>query len=148
DQAGNETLLHSFLGQADGSTPIGPLTWGPDGNLYGVTSCSYTCYSGGGTVFKIDTNGNFTTLFSFDGGTQGNVPNAPVLFDSNGNLYGTTYFGGIPNCGSYFLGCGVVFELNTNYQETVLYEFTGQSDGNNPSSAVVSDAQGNLYGTT
>jgi uncharacterized repeat protein (TIGR03803 family) len=71
-----------------------------------------------------------------------------VLFDSNGNLFGTTYFGGIPDCGSYFLGCGVVFKLNTNYQETVLYDFTGQSDGNNPSSAVVSDAQGNVYGTT
>jgi uncharacterized repeat protein (TIGR03803 family) len=147
DPAGNETVLYNFLGQADGSLPLG-LVWGPDGALYGATSCTYTCYSGGGTLFKVDTAGNLTTLYSFAGTTDGNVPNGYLQFDAAGNIYGTTFFGGLNGCGYYTFGCGTVFKLAPDGTETVVYEFQGSTDGTYPSGGVIADTKGNLYGVT
>jgi uncharacterized repeat protein (TIGR03803 family) len=87
----------------------------------------------------------FTPLLSFDGHTGGANPlNSGVVLDSNtGNLFGTTYYGGDGQC-----GCGVVFQLAPNGTETVLHSFTTGGDGNHPSSGVIRDKKGNLYGVT
>ena len=134
---GVETLLHTFSGGQDGGVPTGGLIRDANGNLYG------TAAEGGqfsqGTVFEITSSG-LTTLHSFNG-TDGAEPESLLIFDAQGNLYGTTFFGGAFNQGT-------VFELTPSGQETVLYNFTGGTDGAHPQAALLFDAQGNLYGTT
>lgn len=166
DTSGNETVLHSFSGGADGGFPEGGhLIFDSSGNLYGTTSSGGTTNAycgtfGCGVVFKMDTSGNETVLYSFTGvptGTTGDgaSPFSGVTMDKSGNLYGTTIGGGTLNTTSCFGGCGTVFQLNTHsHHETVLYRFTGNStpgtngDGEEPYGTVVMDASGNLYGTT
>jgi uncharacterized repeat protein (TIGR03803 family) len=88
-------------------------------------------------------------LYSFTGGSDGDGPSRPLVFDSAGNLYGTAFAGGIATSQG---GNGVVFELSPlgegQWTETVLYSFAGGSDGYWASSGVIFDAVGNLYGTT
>src|SRR5260370_6321423 len=90
-------------------------------------------------------------LYSFRGGSDGAYPVGALVADKAGNLYGTTSEGGSSNCSA---GCGVVFELTPPstqggaWTETVLYRFTGGSDGAAPESNLIFDAVGNLYGTT
>jgi len=100
DKFGNETVLHSFGAQTDGVQPEGALVHDAAGNLYGVT------FSGGefgyGTVFKMDTTGNETILYSFGGGADGLGPDAGVIRDAAGNLYGTTLSGGAHGNGTIF----------------------------------------------
>ncbi len=74
-------------------------------------------------MFKLDTTGTETVLYSFTGGPDGGNPECRLIRDSAGNLYGTTTHGGILECGGS--GCGVVFKLDTAGTETVLYSFTG-----------------------
>lgn len=143
DGAGKkEKVLHKFTGPPDGYLPGGgPLVEDSAGNLYGTTG------EGGqasGTVFKIDAAGTETVLYSFTGGSDGCFPESGVILDSAGNLYGVTLDGGAGFCNS---GYGVVFEVDTDGNETVLHTFEG-SDGANPDSVLLFDAQGNLYGTT
>jgi uncharacterized repeat protein (TIGR03803 family) len=96
------------------------------------------------------------TLHSFVGETDGAAPVASLVADSAGNVYGTTSAGGSKtSClGSAQIGCGVVFELSPPrnpggaWKETVLYRFTGGSDGAMPVAGLVFDQAGNLYGTT
>jgi uncharacterized repeat protein (TIGR03803 family) len=147
DPSGNETVLYAFTNRGDGDYPVAGVIRDANGNLYGTTY--YGGASGAGTVFKLDTLGTETVLYSFTGGADGSNPIAGVIMDAAGNLYGTTYFGGTaPECGSF--GCGVVFELDTTGKETVLYTFPagGQFDGANPTAGLIMDAAGNLYGTT
>lgn len=87
-------------------------------------------------VYKIDPAANYTVLFSF-GGTAGYNPIAGLTLDPAGNLYGTTLWGG-------YGGYGVVFELDTAGQQTVLYSFP--ADGTNPNGGVIFGPKGNLYG--
>ena len=140
-----ETVLHSFSG-ADGSHPTAGLIHDKLGNLYGTTY--YGGASGGGTVFKVDSTGTETVLYSFTGGSDGKWPQGRLVMDSAGNLYGTTYGGGIMNCDGGLHGCGVVFKLAPTGTETVLYSFTGGADGASPEAGLVRDGGGNLYGTT
>ena len=87
-------------------------------------------------------------LYSFHGSSDGGAPKGGLIIDSADNLYGTTVEGG-ENCSGY--GCGVVFELSPSsagWTETVLYAFTGASDGANPYGGLVFDSSSNLYGTT
>jgi uncharacterized repeat protein (TIGR03803 family) len=147
DSNGNYSLLHNFTFGPDGGLPWGDLILDWNGNLYGTT------WSGGppsgdypGVVFKIDGMGNFSTLYTFTGFSDGGGSRSNVVLDSAGNLYGTTEYGGIGYC-SYF-GCGVVFELNPSGQQTVLYSFSGGIDGSEPGTGLIRDAAGNLYGTT
>ena len=138
DPEGNETILYAFTGGAAGSGPVGDLLRDSQGNLYGA--------AGGGTfnagvVFRVDPNGNPTVLYSFTGGADGRYPNGALLRDSLGNLYGTANQGGNSNA-------GVVFKVDPNGNETVLYSFTGGTDGANPYGGLVRDSQGNFYGTT
>jgi uncharacterized repeat protein (TIGR03803 family) len=139
DQAGNETVLYAFKGVPDGAYPLGVLTSDSAGNLYGTT------VGGGkynvGTVFKLDPSGNETVLHSFSfNKSDGAYPQAGVVRDAGGNLYGTAESGADT--------CGVVFKINPIRNGTVLYSFTGGSDGCTPSTRLIRDSLGNLYGTT
>jgi uncharacterized repeat protein (TIGR03803 family) len=155
DVTGHETVLHSFGGvfSTDGAVPNGNLIRDSAGNLYGTTqqgstSTTYTCTFGCGVVYRLDPTGHETVLYSFMGRADGGNPQAGVIRDSAGNLYGTTMWGGIETgaCPSY--GCGVVFKLDTAGHETVLYSFQGGPDGSFPQAGVIGDGAGNLYGTT
>ncbi|MBV9304008.1 MAG: hypothetical protein JOY62_11260 [Acidobacteriaceae bacterium] len=139
DPTGVETVLHSFTGNPDGADPIGGVIRGKNGNLYGTTSRGGAY--GQGTVFKLDPAGNESVLYSFTGKADGGYPGASVIRDEKGNLYGTALFGGIQ-------GSGVVFKLDPNGKETVLYSFTGGADGANPYAPLIRDREGNLYSTT
>ena len=144
DSSGTETVLYSFnvAGTGDGEFPFAGLVLDGAGNVYGTTQFGGT--HGSGTVFKVDTSGNETVLHSFTGGSDGANPRAGLVWDAKGNLYGTTFRGGSTLCTQ---GCGVVFKLDVQGKETVLYTFTGSGDGANPSSVIL-DKAGNLYGTT
>jgi uncharacterized repeat protein (TIGR03803 family) len=147
DATGRETVLHSFTGGADGSFPNASLVRDNAGNLYGTQLGAGGIGSGGGVVFKLGTTGRETVLHSFTGGANGSFPNASLVRDNAGNLYGTTQVGGDLACGSGF-GCGVVFKLGSTGVETVLHRFTGGKDGAFPMGGLVRDNAGNLYGTS
>jgi uncharacterized repeat protein (TIGR03803 family) len=155
--AGIETVLYSFKGGTDGYQPIGGLVRDAAGNLYGVTTAggSPKCYFdfGCGTIFKVDSSGNETVLYAFAEPPDASNPEAGLIRDDDGNLYGTTFVGGDASCNSPYgsEGCGAVFELNPSGVESVLYRFTGEADGALPGSGgygLTRDATGNLYGTT
>jgi len=142
------TTLYSFAGGADGYIPSGQLILDAQGNLYGATvqggivgpGCGI---DGCGTIFELSlVNGVWTktTIYEFQGGAAGAYPKAPLVFDSAGNLYGTTQVGGNKN------SCGIVFEISQGV-ETVLHTFKGK-DGCEPAAGLAIDAAGNLYGTT
>jgi uncharacterized repeat protein (TIGR03803 family) len=138
DSSGDEIMLYSFPSTIDGSSPDGVIR-DSEGNLYGTT------FEGDpenrGVVYKLDSAGHETLLHSFTGGSDGGDPNASIIRDADGNLYGTTFFGGAN-------GDGVIFKLGPSGDQTVLYNFTGGLDGNLPDSGVIRDTAGNLYGTT
>jgi uncharacterized repeat protein (TIGR03803 family) len=161
DRRGNFTVLHTFDGTDGGPFPDSWLVRDYEGNLHGMTGnggnlsdCSgppntYTATGspiGCGVVFKVDREGNESVLYSFTGGADGGATAASVIRDFAGNLYGTTYFGGnLSDCAP--IGCGVVFKLDPAGKETVLYTFTGGTDGANPQGNLLLDEDGNLYGT-
>jgi len=136
-------VLHSFQGGTDGANPYSGVIEDPAGNLYGTTYQGGS--SGAGVVYKVDPSGQETVLYTFTGGADGGHPYAGVIVDSSGNLFGTTYSGGLTNCTG---GCGVVYKISPLGKETVLYSFTGGADGANPYGGVTSDGEGNLFGTT
>lgn len=151
---GTETVLYSFKGGADGENPTGGLAWDDEGSLYGTTifggdSCAISG-EGCGTVFELSPSGKHTVLHAFAGPPDGALPAYGALVrDSAGNFYGATYEGGDVGCydGGTF-GCGTVYKLDSNRNESVLYAFLGSPDGNYPATNPVIDAAGNLYGTT
>jgi uncharacterized repeat protein (TIGR03803 family) len=164
DKTGKETVLHSFIGGTDGALPISGLTWNAAGNLYGTTlyggATGTECQmpgqpTGCGVVFKLDATGKETVLYTFVGGTDGAVPAERLRWDAaTGNLYGATAYGGgtakeCPSQAGGFSGCGTVFKLDSNNEETILHSFTGGTEGTFPGGGrLVRDAAGNLYGTT
>jgi len=151
---GSERVIYSFNGGSDGAHPQAPLIADAGGNLYGAAleGGDASCSAGCGTVFQLAppaTRGGAwtkTTLYQFKG-ADGAGPEAGLILDKAGNLYGTTVSGGA-------LGDGTVFELSPPtisggaWTQTVLYSFKGGSDGSYPRSSVVFDALGNLYGET
>ena len=148
DTNGNLTTLFSFSG-GNGCNPTGPLMQGSDGNLYGTTLggigfaglTARSIYSGYGTIFRMTTNGDLTTLVYFNG-NNGDTPSDNGLVQGNdGNLYGTTEYGGTN-------GYGTVFKLTTNGTLTTLHSFTGGNDGYLPYCTMIQAADGNFYGTT
>ena len=144
DPMGNETVLHSFSGE-DGVEPYSGLIGDGAGNLYGTTFYGGT--TGNGVVYKLDAKGNETVLYNFTGGADGGEPQAGVIRDAEGNLYGTTLLGGTGDCPE---GCGVVYKLDAIGQESVLHSFTGGVDGANGNGdpGLIRDTEGNLYGAT
>lgn len=153
--------LHSFTRGSDGGFPVATVTLDPAGNIYGTTTGNQG-QSGWGNVFELaNSNGQYTfsTLYTFTGGSDGASPSSTLTRDSAGNLYSTTFTGGITSeCSSVFPGdgCGVVFKLtppavNGNpWTETVLDTFSDAgTDGDLPEESGVIFGQGGLlYGTT
>jgi uncharacterized repeat protein (TIGR03803 family) len=160
-QAQTETVLHSFTGGSDGGLPESSLTF-YGGSFYGTTLVGGGSLDlGEGTVFELSQNPqggwNETVIYDFcPGGEEvcpdGSYPVGPVIFDSAGNLYGTTPEGGAISSDCVFTpGCGTVFEISpagTTWTEKVLYSFPGGAGGSVAQSDLVMDAAGNLYGTT
>src|SRR5207248_19498 len=130
--------LYSFTGGNDGADPEAGLVQASDGKLYGTTQIDGA--SGNGTVFQITTDGVFTVVCSFTGGTDVSGANRLVQA-SDGNLYGTCRYGGAS-------GNGTVFRITTNGTLTPLYSLAGGNDGGQPSAGLVQATDGNLYGTT
>jgi len=151
DRAGHETLLYNFSGTPDGFTPAGGVVRDSEGNFYGTTQfggvsatgsiCASTS-AGCGTVFKLDRTGKETVLHSFSDAPDGSQPLGGLVRDEEGNLYGTTPYGG-----TSFTN-GVVFKLDRTGKETILYTFTGLADGGQPTGGLTRDPDGTLYGTT
>jgi uncharacterized repeat protein (TIGR03803 family) len=132
------TNLYLFTGNGDGATPMAGLAEGPDGELYGTTE-----YGGDtndfGTIFQISTNGAFSTVYVFGGGSDSANPVSSLLLATDGNFYGTT---------SGYTDNGIIFQFTTGLSFTPLYWFTGGSDGGTPMAGLVQGTNGNLYGTT
>jgi hypothetical protein len=152
--------LYKFKNRGDGNVPLGGVTLGPDGILYGTTEYGSvdgcTDGFGCGTVFSLappsSGTGQWakTILHSFTGGTDGANPQSALLIGTGGVLYGVTPTGGGPGCGEK--GCGVLYELippaqpGGNWAETILHAFIGGSDGIGPTYTPAMDSNGVLYG--
>lgn len=150
------TVIHNFTGAGDGSNPYAALIIDRAGNLYGTTLLGGLGY---GTVFKLahrNSSWVLTTLHTFRGGGDGVGALTPLFMAPSGILYGTTSAGGgLGNCNT---GCGTAFQLRPPattctavqcpWMETVLYRFAGASDGGQPTSSLIADSAGNLYGET
>ena len=138
-------LLHTFTNSPDGATPFGGVVLDRAGNLYGTTTAGGSgCTGGCGTVFELSLESGGTwseTILHAFAGEDGSYPGAALIFDASGNLYGTTRFGGAHSAGT-------AFEVASSGQETVLYSFAGNADGQYPSGSLTFDASGQLYGTT
>jgi uncharacterized repeat protein (TIGR03803 family) len=137
------TTLYSFGGPNDGAKPYAGPVWGTDGSLYGTTSFGGT--QGVGTIYKLTTNGTYTSLFSF-AITNGAYPQAALLPGADGALYGTTYAGGVYTNASGD-GYGTIFKLSTNGVLTTLHSFN-HTNGASPAAPLVLGADGDFYGTT
>jgi uncharacterized repeat protein (TIGR03803 family) len=139
-QAQNFAVLHEFNGQADGANPQGKLLRDTAGNLYGTTFAGGAL--GEGTVYKIDSTGQESVLFTFTATVTGGFPASALIQDQAGNLYGTADIG--PG------GAGVVFKISPEGQQTILFAFQGGLGRNArvPSGGLLMDKSGNLYGTT
>jgi uncharacterized repeat protein (TIGR03803 family) len=144
DPTGKPTVLYQFQGQPDGATPLPGLVVDSEGNIYGTTESGGTFNFG--TVFKLDVTGNETVLHSFAGPpNDGEQPFGGLIRDAQGNLYGTTSEGGLGNC--FGSGCGTVYRITPAGKETLLYRFTGGTDGATPWATPLL-VGGALYGTT
>jgi len=135
---GQFTILVSF-NNTNGADPVSALLQGTNAMLYGTTQSGGT-NGGYGTVFQITTNGQLTTLVSFNN-TNGANPLGALVRTADGTLFGTTYsgVGGTTN--------GTVFQISTNGQLTTLVSFNG-ANGANPYSGLIRASDGNFYGTT
>jgi len=144
---GVETVLHSFGSGRDGAAPQAGLIADGQGNLFGTTLAGGNADAG--VVFKLASDGTETVLHSFGAEGDGLGPAGELLADSQGNLYGTTQFGGVGgrHCPGG-IGCGTIFKIAPDGSYSVLYNFVGGNDGREPSSRLISDKRGNLYGTT
>jgi len=169
-------VLYSFKGGSDGANPYAGVIADGAGNLYGVTQFGGTNGGeggslGNGVVFKLSPGGIETVLYSLCQEQQSPYPGYPncvdgssplgrLYSDAQGNLYGTTLWGGLqtgvggppPNSSSAQTGQGngLVFKLSPWGSYSVLHAFTGLStiDGSNPWAGLIADSSGNLYGTT
>lgn len=144
--ARKETVLHRFKncivnGPHDGQLPESLLVMDASGTLYGTTLFGGVPFQCQGTAFALDSAGKETILHRFSGGTDGGNPSGGLILRGARSLYGPAATGG-----NY--GAGIVFQMSTRGNETVLYDFLGGGDGSMPESVLVADSAGNLYGTT
>jgi len=143
-------VLHSFDGN-DGANPYSGLVLGTDGNFYGTTydGGPPKCFRPGnycGTIFKITPSGTLTTLHDFNLADGAN-PHASLVQATDGNLYGTTTFGGDLGCNRNGYGCGTVFRITPSGALTTLHNF-GSGEGDFPYAPLLQASDGNFYGTT
>ncbi|MGC1228645.1 MAG: choice-of-anchor tandem repeat GloVer-containing protein [Candidatus Sulfotelmatobacter sp.] len=144
--------LYNFQSGNDGQYPSGGLIFDAKGNLYGTTILGGRLSFG--TVFELQ-HANDTwsesLLYTFQSIVDGVGPQCALVFDADGNLYGTTAYGGDTSCANGY-GCGEVFELSPSgdgvWSETTLYGFTGSPDGHSPLVGLTRDGAGDLFGTT
>jgi uncharacterized repeat protein (TIGR03803 family) len=163
NSGGSWTLatLYSFSKTAGGLSVNGGLIFDTKGSLYGTASAGgYTSackvIGGCGVVFRLSpsaSGGVETVLYNFTGNADGLQPNGSLIFDTGGNLYGTTYSGGDGSCNiqGAGIGCGTVFKLShssAGWRLSVLHTFSGGSDGAKPPGGVIFDGTGHLYSTT
>lgn len=163
DSEGDLQTLYTFTGGQDGAEIDESLFQANDGYFYGTSvfggdpSCTVSTYTGCGTIFKIDSSGDFTLLHDFTGGAEGGVPFSSLIQAGDGDFYGTATAGGDPSCSvtasgeNYpsYIGCGTVFQMDSAGNVNALYSFKGSpNDGSNPFAAVVEGSDGYLYGTT
>ena len=151
--SGSNWLFSTIAAPTNGCNPAGRVVFGPDGHLYGATAG--ISYGPWGDVFKLTPQSGpcrdvacywtVDDLHDFGSGTDGRNPGGgDLIWDQQGNMYGTTMGGGTS-------GLGAVYELTPSgngYTESVLYSFSGGFDGEDPSSGLVFDNKDNLYGTT
>jgi uncharacterized repeat protein (TIGR03803 family) len=141
----NGSWTETLVNLGTSTNPLAGLVFDNSGHLYGTTEFGYNPSYGSVYQLTYSQKGwSVNTLYTFTGGSDGSRPAyGKLIFDNAGNLYGTTQFGG-----SY--GYGVVFKVSGSpgHPETVLYNFTGGSDGAYPLSGLILDSPGNLYGTT
>ena len=145
---GTKTILYEFQGGSDGISPSGSLLMDKSGDLFGTTveggtGCANSC----GTIFRLAPDGTETVLYAFKGGDDGVAPEAGLVMDKSGNLYGTTSLGG-GQCYKNTNGCGTTFKLAPNGKETVLLRFGSHGAGANPDSSLLFGKHGELNGTT
>ena len=141
------SVIHAFTGGSDGATGSAGRMILRNGHLYGAVTVGGSY--GSGIVFELNPSGvgerDLRVLYSFRGQPDGSFPYGAILFDGSGNIYGTTYYGGVN-------GIGSVYKMSPQpvgeWAEEVLYSFQQGADGNSPISNLVSDGAGNLYGTT
>jgi uncharacterized repeat protein (TIGR03803 family) len=143
-----ERVVHAFTGSKDGAGgSLGELLVGTSGNLYGVTELGGA--SDAGVAFELSQTAKsawkFTTIYAFKGAPDASSPYGGLIADASGNLYGTTYYGGIDGLGSVF---ELVAKTDGRYRERVLYSFQGGNDGSSPTSTLAFGGSGELYGTT
>lgn len=143
---GKTKVLHEFTANPDGANPSGNLVIDPAGNLYGITFGGGT--DNNGTVFEITAAGVEKVLYSFGKFPDAMQPATGLIRDSSGNLYGGSVNGGDGACVNGPLqGCGAIFKVTPTGVETVVYSFTGGSDGNDPE-YLIGDNSGNVYGVS
>ena len=148
--AAPETVIYPFAGGADGGFPQAGLIADANGNFYGTTTSDGAGHNG--VVFELSpppagkTQWTETVLYAFTGGKDGGDPQARLVMDAKGDLFGTAYQGGKD-------GQGTVFELKppkkgeTAWTFSLVHSFTGKDDGGAPWSTLILDNAGNLYGT-
>ena len=150
---GQFRILHEFT-KAEGINPLS-LIAGNDGNFYGTTT--YGGPSGGGTIFKATPSGKVTVLYNFcslANCADGNEPESPLIQGSDGNFYGTTFFGGsnsTTTCGfGSVQSCGTVYQLTPSGQLTVLYNLCSQANCTDGfrTGTVMQATNGTFYGTS
>lgn len=139
-------VIHTFTGGADGlGGSAGRLIFDAAGNIYGVSTVGGVNQKG--TVFEMKQHKGtwvLKTLYAFTDTPDGALPYGGLIWDKAGNLYGTTYYAGAYDFGTVYK----LTRSNGTWTERVLYSFKGGRDGGSPISTLVSDAKGNLYGTT
>ncbi len=145
----SESVLYAFTGNDDGGPYPSAVIFDSAGNLYGTTD--YGTYSAG-NVFEFTRSGGYwteTVLYSFYGGSDGQYPKGLLPDAGFNHLFGITFKGGNDGCGS--AGCGTIFELTrgeSGWTKTTLHTFADDGDGAWPEFTPITDAAGNLYGTT
>ena len=141
-----ENLLYGFMGGADAANPgYGDLTWDAQGNIYGTTMSGGA--SGAGAVYELQRSGNSWTesvIYNFSG-PDGLFPQSNVVFDNNGNLFGTTLLGGSQAYGNVY---ELKYTQGVGWGKYPVYEFQNGSDGEHPVAGLIFDGSGNLYGAT
>ena len=133
------SVLYTFTGGPDGGAPFANVSLDSAGNIYGTTQRGGDAICSCGVVFKVDPTGAETALHTFVQ-TDGSTPTSALVFDAQGNIYGTTIQGG-PG------GSGVAFKLTPSGTYKILHAFTDTRDGGNPQ-GVTLDGAGNLYGVS
>jgi uncharacterized repeat protein (TIGR03803 family) len=147
-----EKTLYTFTGGGDGAIPVANLVFGKSGKLFGTTKLGGS--NGVGVVYELTKSGSTWSekvLHDFGGSKDGEYPTGNLVFDSAGNLYGTTEGGGSHGNGTENVG-GTAFKLapksGGGFTESVIHNFGGSGDGISPRANLILDSSGNLYGTT